>query len=433
MVKEVFATFEDRRILNEGREKEEKKKKNKFIKQYQEVVEEEVKKTCQTEEYKKEIESEKLKEAYDNIIELLKQYLDLKEEYYNLIALWIIGTYFHERFPSYPFLFFNAMRGSGKTRTLNLTTYLSNQGQLLNSLTEAVLFRTTGTLGIDEFEGVSKKGNENLRELLNSAYKKGIMVKRMKQVKTPEGNEQVVESFEVYRPICLANIWGMESVLGDRCLTLVLEKSFHREKVNLIEVFREDKKALKIIKILKECSLCRCSFSVETYKEWNFFITNNYTNSTNYTNNTNNTNYTQLFKRLNLMDLNGRELELSMPLCLIAAEIDKKNYTILKKTTLTLKELFESKREEEFTENLDISLIDFIAQFPVETKVFFSIKKLVQQFKEFLQNDEEWLNTKWLGRALKRLNLISEKRRKSYGVEVILNIEKAQEKIKKFK
>lgn len=433
MVKEVFATFEDRRILNEGREKEEKKKKNKFIKQYQEVVEEEVKKTCQTEEYKKEIESEKLKEAYDNIIELLKQYLDLKEEYYNLIALWIIGTYFHERFPSYPFLFFNAMRGSGKTRTLNLTTYLSNQGQLLNSLTEAVLFRTTGTLGIDEFEGVSKKGNENLRELLNSAYKKGIMVKRMKQVKTPEGNEQVVESFEVYRPICLANIWGMESVLGDRCLTLVLEKSFHREKVNLIEVFREDKKALKIIKILKECSLCRCSFSVETYKEWNFFITNNYTNSINYTNNTNNTNYTQLFKRLNLMDLNGRELELSMPLCLIAAEIDKKNYTILKKTTLTLKELFESKREEEFTENLDISLIDFIAQFPVETKVFFSIKKLVQQFKEFLQNDEEWLNTKWLGRALKRLNLISEKRRKSYGVEVILNIEKAQEKIKKFK
>ena len=64
------------------------------------------------------------------------------------------------------------MKGSGKTRTLNLITELSNNGKVLNSLTEAVLFRTTGTLAIDEFEGMERKGQENLRELLNSAYKK---------------------------------------------------------------------------------------------------------------------------------------------------------------------------------------------------------------------------------------------------------------------
>ncbi|KKN13996.1 hypothetical protein LCGC14_1000730, partial [marine sediment metagenome] len=32
-----------------------------------------------------------LLEAYKNIIDFLNEYLDLKEEYYNMIALWIIG------------------------------------------------------------------------------------------------------------------------------------------------------------------------------------------------------------------------------------------------------------------------------------------------------------------------------------------------------
>jgi hypothetical protein len=41
------------------------------------------------------------------------------------------------------------------------------------------MFRTTGTLAIDEFEGIQRKGTEALKELLNSAYKKGSVVKRL--------------------------------------------------------------------------------------------------------------------------------------------------------------------------------------------------------------------------------------------------------------
>ena len=104
---------------------------------------------------------ENLLEAYRNILDILKEYLDLKKEYYNIIALWIIGTYFHNKFPSYPYLFFNAMKGSGKSRTINLITCLSKDGSVQNSMTEAVLFRTSGTLAIDEFEGVGRKGKDN--------------------------------------------------------------------------------------------------------------------------------------------------------------------------------------------------------------------------------------------------------------------------------
>ena len=58
---------------------------------------------------------------------------------------------------------------------------------------------------------------------------------------------------------------------------------------------------------------------------------------------------------------------------------------------------------------------------------------MVQEYRDFLQTHEDWINTKWLGRALKRLGLIIEKRRVSNGVSVILNIVKAQKKIGMFK
>ncbi len=383
-------------------------------------------------EKKEELNQEHLKECYLNIIDILKKYCDLKEKYYPIIALWIIGTYFHHNFPSYPYLFINAMKGSGKTRLLKIITHISKDGELLNSLTEAVLFRTTGMLGIDEFEGVSRKGNESLRELLNSAYKKGTKVKRLRKKKTMEGEQQVVEEFNVYRPIAIANIWGMETVLSDRCINLILEKSFDKKKVNLVEIFQYENIVIETIKMLNQCCLCRCSYcgeSIQIYKEWNNFITSNNINYINTINNTNNTNSIEALKRLNLTDLTGRELELCFPLFLVALEI---GVDVLKETTLTLSAIFEAKREEEFTENYDISLIDFISQ-ENNSEKYMSLNILTQKFREFLQCNEEWINTKWMGRALKRLDLKKAHKRMSHGVEVILNVEKARDRIKRFK
>lgn len=383
----------------------------------------------------KEESSILLEKIHKNIIKSLKKYIDIKEEYFNIIALWIIGTYFHQEFPSFPFLFFNAQRGSGKSRVLNLITTLAKDGSLQNSMTEATLFRTKGTLAIDEYEGVTRKGGEALRELLNSAYKKGIKIRRMRQQKTQEGTEQVVEEFEVYRPIILANIFGMESVLGDRCITLILEKSSDQRIINLMEIFEHDELIIKTKKLLNQCSLCSFLLSVEGYKEWNNFITHNYTNNTYNTYNTNSTNYIEAFKSINLMDLNGRELELSFPLCLIASEIgvktEKETTLTLKETTLTLKELFRDKRAEELVEDNDVSLIDFVSQ-EVENN-YYVVGKLTERFKQFLNSTDEYLNARWMGRALKRLNLIKEKRRMGRGTEVQLDILKAQKKIKMYR
>jgi hypothetical protein len=98
--------------------------------------------------------------------------------------------------------------------------------------------------------------------------------------------------------------------------------------------------------------------------------------------------------------------------------------------------MIHSKREDEFAESKDVSLYDFVASMVDKGMVYFRIKELVAEFRQYLGNtddDERWLNDKWMGRALKRLNLEIDKKRVANGVKVMLNYIKAQEKIKMFK
>lgn len=397
--------------------------------------------------FKKNIEEEQIEEipeenikvdindCYEQIINILKKYVDMNEDYYSLVALWIIGTWKHDNFETYPYLFLNATKGSAKTRLLKLIKSLSKDAEILNSLTEAVLFRTKGTLCIDEFEGISKMGKENLRELLNSAYKKGTKVKRLKKVKTPTGDEQVIEAFDVYRPICMANIWGMENVLSDRCITIILEKSQDKSRIKLVEDFTDNPIINNLVNSLKSYSVsvgCVCRMGENNvYKDWNNYILNTYTHTQHtYTTQTyTNIHYLDLFSKIDESGIDGRNLELSLPLFLLMFEVnEEKVMEIIRIVGNIIKE----RKAEDLTSNYDISLIDFLSQ-EVENDYFIRIAEITKKFIEFLQEQPEWLKNEWVGRALKRLNLIKEKRRASNGIEVRINYEKAKEKIKIFK
>jgi hypothetical protein len=65
---------------------------------------------------------------------------------------------------------------------------------------------------------------------------------------------------------------------------------------------------------------------------------------------------------------------------------------------------------------------------------FQQVNNVVVKFLQFTQdpNEDKEINPKWMGRALKRLKLIREKKRLAGGVYVILNVKKAQEKIKQY-
>lgn len=395
-----------------------------------------------------------LHEVYEDIIKVLKFYVELKEEYYSLLAIWIIGTHFHDQFETFPLMFINATRGSGKTRLLKLVEALSYNGQLLISLRESVLFRTAKdhTLCIDEFESLNSKENQALRELLNACYKKGTKVQRMKKVKGQNGETFEVESFEPYTSVIMANIAGIEEVLEDRAITLILEKTYSEYYSRILENFSQNNDIKSILSRLDLVRHKNVNFSVVSvvsveknlkkhqhiYELWNLYITTLTTLTTYITQTTQTTlEITQeekdFFNKLYNSNIKSRDLEISFALLLIAYYLGNGVFDSLLETISTITD---SKREEEQVESQDVLLINFIASELGLSHDYISINELTVRFRNYVNEEdqeERWLNTKWMGRALKRLNLIVDKRRLAKGREVKLNIHHAIDKMRCFK
>lgn len=384
-----------------------------------------------------------LTQCYYDIVQFIKRYMDIKEDYAKIISIWIIGTYFHEKLPSYPYLFFNAMRGSGKTRLLKLISSLGakGDGSVQNNLTEAVLFRISKgtTTCIDEVEQIGSKEKQTLRELLNSAYKKGMKVKRMRKSHTKDGEMQVVETFEPYFPIAMANIWGMDEVLGDRSITILLEKSDNSSITKKVEDFSDNLIVKTITTLILQGKCCLCSvINEKILYEWNDFIDAKYT--TTYTTYTTQTTQTtpigiekeEFFNKLDNLGISGRNFELLLPLLLVAKEI---NNGVFEEICKIGSEIMAQKKDEEYSSSKDVLVYDFIASLEEENK-YHRVKELASHFRMFVgeeEGEDKWMNDRWLGRALKRLCLETEKKRANYGILVKLNYKKAKEKLKIFK
>ena len=132
------------------------------------------------------------------------------------------------------------------------------------------------------------------------------------------------------------------------------------------------------------------------------------------------------------MELRGRELELAFPLCLIAMEIEPESLEILNLHTLKFKKIFNDKKDDEMVDNKDVSLLEFVSQ-ESENIGYQTFKKICENFKMFSDSNDVWINPKWISNALRRQNLIIQKRRVGNGYQCLLDVKKAQEKIKMYK
>jgi hypothetical protein len=414
------------------------------------------------EKYTEQETIEILRVMFYEIVKVLKDYLVLQEEYYSIVALWIMGTYAHEYFDTFPFLFLNAMRGSGKTRTLKLISALGSggDGSVQNNLTEAVLFRNPRgvTTCIDEVEQIGSKEKQTLRELFNAAYKKGMKVKRIKKVKTKEGEKQIAEEFEPYFPIAMANINGLDEVLGDRAITLVLEKSDNPLVTKKCEDFDKNPKIRWIKITLSQFSDVVTLLSQKKHtQKWNFWLDFHYnvTNVTNITNTTNTTNVTNLalkryienskdtpfelskeeiefFDKIDRAGITGRNLELFLPLLILSKLIGDE---VFDRVFEIISSMVNQKREQEFTDSIDVALYQFVLDREEDTG-FLPIKELTREFRIYTGeegSEDRWMNERWMGRALRRLNLVVDKRKLGGGAQVRLDYSKARNKLLIFK
>lgn len=391
----------------------------------------------------------KFGECYERIMDVLRQYSDLQEEYYPLVTLWIMGTYLHNQFETYPLLFINATKGSGKSRLLRLISSLTWNGKIVLDLREAVLFRTAmnHTICIDEFEGVGGKEAGTLRTMINAAYKKGVAVERTKKTKNSKGEEEFkVERFNLYTPVAMANIWGMEDVLSDRCLTIILEKSDKIHITKLIEDFETNPEIQQIKSSLNliQCSLCSVVTEKNIVKAWNQYISNKYitTQTTLHTYRTQTTQNTEssvnlddltTFNKIDNTKIDGRNLELFFPLFIIARSISEE---LFEEILALASRIINEKKSDEFAESRDVALVDFVSKQDSLRGSFKTIHDICSEFRMIIaldSDEEKWLNPKWIGRCLKRNKLIIQKRRIAKGIEVLVDIDKAKSLLRRFK
>ncbi|MCS7106387.1 MAG: hypothetical protein NZ942_03660, partial [Candidatus Aenigmarchaeota archaeon] len=176
----------------------------------------------------------------------------------------------------------------------------------------------------------------------------------------------------------------------------------------------------------------------EVLKKLFYHFNKNDTNDTNNIFDRNDTNDTNdiallIINEIEETTLQGRDLELFLPLFIIAANIGE---DILKELIKIAEEYSQKRKEVNVVENRDTILIGFLSAYCTANNFtssdFIPLVNITRKFRE-LNPDEEWFDTKWLGRALKRLGkVVIEKRRLSKGRVVRLDIDLLKEKAEKY-
>lgn len=331
-----------------------------------------------------------LPECLRKVKDVYQKYIDTSESNKSLLSHWILGTFVHNQFETYPLCNLNAQKRAGKSRTLKLSSCLAKNGDgsLTASLTETHLFRRKQgkPMFLDELESINNKEQGNLRELLNASYKRGTTITRYKEKR----GEYQEETFAPFYPIMIANISGLNNVLADRSIEIILRRS-NKEQTLLIEDFATNK---DIIALKNELNGMDITIPQDFFTEWNDFI---------ITGKTKDAALIGLFEKIKETELNGRYLEIFFPLIIISwlAE-DLEDFLKIVKEYVTLRQ------EAELVDNFDERLKLFINS--VELVEFVDLIELVELYKKTLETPESWINSNWMSKALKRLDLIAQKR-----------------------
>jgi hypothetical protein len=164
----------------------------------------------------------------------LRKYIDLSNPYeYTLIPLWIIGTYLQPIWHSYPYLAISGVTNTGKTKLLTFIKQVAFNGILSVSVTTSNLFRiindTKCTFLIDEAARLSlPERYQDIREILLAGYKKGEAVYRTEEIK----GRYIPMKFEVFSPKSIVTYKGLEEVLNNRSISIVMLRSTNKDILN---------------------------------------------------------------------------------------------------------------------------------------------------------------------------------------------------------
>ncbi len=173
---------------------------------------------------------------FEKLRTYIKNYIYLENnDAYDVLTLWVIGSYLFSIFRYYPYLHLQAEKGSGKTLLMEILASVSFNGRVLTNPNGSTVLKLIATMlpsiFIDEAEGLSTPGGKGeLMPILNTGFSKtGLVVK---------GNRD----YSTYNPKCFASIGDINDVLADRTIVVRMMRSTDQDQR---EIYREDNLALK--------------------------------------------------------------------------------------------------------------------------------------------------------------------------------------------
>jgi hypothetical protein len=260
------------------------------------------------------------------------------------------------------------------------------------------------TLLLDESEKLSNQDRaQEFRSLLLSGYKRGALVYR---VEKDAKERNVPTAFEVYSPKCLANIGGLENILEDRCRVVVLQRSRNRKIVD------RDVNLRNPLWPKLRASLYR--LYLEYFKE----VKHIYEGFNELGEKEELISHLALIADRDVKDfenLTARQLELWKAIFTMAAFFDNHSAeaTCLKAMIELAIQDSKSKQEEDLTESADMVLAEtLLAMVSGHDWVdgFTPIKTITTRMGTRFEDPQNWLNTHWVGRALRRLGFTDKRR-----------------------
>jgi hypothetical protein len=371
-------------------------------------------------------------ELLNSLLEAFMTYIEFDDDrYYVLSAIWVIGTYFYKRFGAYPYLFLNAVKRSGKTKLLTILGLLSYNAVFSPNMSTASLYRLIQNAGctllLDETEDLNDpERRADFRSLLLSGYKRGAVVYRSEK---DEEGRQTPTPFEVYGPKSLANIEGIEDVLEDRTIPIIMKRGRKRVIIN-----REVPISDPIWVELRD-KLTRLFF-----QEWNNIeltyngLTPDSVVSVESVESVGSV-YPRGIENKKNNFFSGREWELWKPILTIAYTLFKDNelrrkiffsnpdspeHTLVTQATLPAlislaSEIIKEKETENVTDTGEALLMTALLEI-VGLDGYYSLPQIKEAASGFTDQLPEYFNNTWIGKALKRLGF-REKRRVSKGMQ----------------
>jgi hypothetical protein len=160
------------------------------------------------------------------IEEALKKHLDIPRAEMILAKRWIEGTFFYDVFDAFPIESILGVSESGKSRLCLVNLALAYHAEGLIDPTEATIFRAKEedrvSLIVDEAEYLNNVNlHATLRILINASYSKNSgFVTRYDE----EDGRRVKRRFNLYSPMCISGIGGLEGVTLSRAFRIVMRR-----------------------------------------------------------------------------------------------------------------------------------------------------------------------------------------------------------------